>query len=259
MVSDEAAAARGLTAPSKLLLLLEGRAVGELAALYALWPLLRLAPRGDGHPVMVLPGMGADDFSTRPLRRFLMGRGYRVHGWRAGRNTGSEHIAGPLMRRLRHLRDRYAQPVSLIGWSLGGFYARELAKRMPDDVRQVITLGTPFAAPAKASNVWRLYEWFSGRKAEDDATRLDFLRAPPPVPCTSIYSRDDGIVAWRGCLLAPGPQAENIGVRGSHFGLGHNPLALYAIADRLAQPARHWHPFKRKGWLAMLYPDPLRP
>ncbi|MGH8530049.1 MAG: esterase/lipase family protein [Nevskiales bacterium] len=247
-----------ITAPSKALLLLEGRAVWELGALYALWPLLRLAPRGDGHPVMVLPGMGAGDFSTRPLRRFLRDRGYRAHGWRAGRNIGSEAIAGRLMHRLRHLRNRYARPVSLIGWSLGGYYARELARRMPDDVRLVITLGTPFAAPAKASNVWALYEYLSGRKAEDDAARLAFLREAPPAPFTSIYSRSDGIVAWQGCLEQPGPRAENIEVRGSHSGLGHNPLALYAIAHRLAQPAGQWTPFERRGITALLYPDPQR-
>ncbi len=257
-MTDAMAVNRNIGAPSKLLLLLEGRAVSELGALYALWPLLRLAPRGDGHPVMVLPGMGAGDFSTRPLRRFLRSCGYRTHGWKAGRNTGSEHIAGALMRRLRHLRERSAQPVSLIGWSLGGYYARELAKRMPDDVRQVITLGTPFAAPAHASNVWRLYEWLSGRTAQDDAERLDFLRAPRPVPFTSIYSRSDGIVAWRGCLEKPGPRSENIEIRGSHFGLGHNPLALYAIADRLAQPEGRWSPFERSGMRALFYPDPQR-
>src|SRR5215211_6689071 len=127
-------AAQTLRPPSRTLMFLEGRAIHELGAFLGALPLLSLAPRGDGHPVLVLPGLVASDTSTRPLRSFLKHRGYSVYGWRQGRN------------------------LSLRGWSLGGLYARQLAKMMPDRVRSVITLGSPFAGSPRATNAWRVYE-----------------------------------------------------------------------------------------------------
>jgi pimeloyl-ACP methyl ester carboxylesterase len=221
-------------------------------------PALACAPRGDGHGVLVMPGLGGDELSTRPLRGFLRRLGYRTHDWKLGRNLGPR--AGTmtfLQRRLRTLSKEYEGPISLIGWSLGGLYARELAKAAPDDVRQVITLGSPFTGPRRASNTWRLYEWLSGDRAEEPP-RHDLAEAPP-VPTTCIFTRSDGIVAWQCCVERPGVQAENIEVEGSHFGLGHNPLALYAIADRLAQPAGQWKPFRRNGVRRLFYRDPARP
>jgi pimeloyl-ACP methyl ester carboxylesterase len=230
--------------PSPALLALEGRAWLELAALVPALPFLGRAPVGDGHPVLVFPGWLATDQSTRALRWFLRRRGYHAHGWRLGRNHGpSNDVVEGVVRRLRDLRARHDRRVSLIGWSLGGIYARELARRFPEDVRQVITLATPFRDVA-ATAVTRFYRTLGrGESTPPEETRRR-LRTPPPVPCTSFYSRSDGIVAWQSCLDEEGPLVENLEVRSSHCGMGHHPTVLLAIADRLAQPEGAWrrHP-----------------
>ena len=244
--------------PSRELLLLEIRAIWELTAFFATYPLLRLAPRGDGHPVLVLPGLAASDTSTRPLRTFLKDQGYHAHGWKLGPNHGPRPGAEAKMQaRLAELAERHQRKVSLIGWSLGGVFAREMARRAPQQVRSVITLGSPFAGAPRASNAWKLYERASQR-AVDDWPGRERMKTPPPVPTTAIYSRSDGIVAWQGCREREGPTSENIEVEGSHCGLGHNPAVLYAIADRLAQPEDAWQRFDRTGVKGLIYPDPNR-
>lgn len=233
--------------PARSLLLLEGRALLELAALLPAYPVLRRAPAGDGHAVLVLPGLMASDFSTRALRRFLRDKGYQAHGWKQGRNVGpSEALIAAMIERLVDVQRRSGRKVSLIGWSLGGIYARELAKELPDHVRGVITLGTPFTGHPRATNAWRFFELVSGQSVHDPKM-IAQIRQEPPVPTTSIWSRTDGIVSWRCSVVAPGPLAENIEVHASHVGMGMNPMALYAIADRLAQPAGHWKPFEPHG------------
>jgi pimeloyl-ACP methyl ester carboxylesterase len=233
-----------LAPPSTLLLALEGRAWLELAALVPALPALAAAPRGDGHPVLVLPGFMGDDYSTRALRWFLRDRGYHAHAWRLGRNTGPhDHVVAGLVARLRALHERHGRRVSLVGWSLGGIYARELARAYPDHVRSVITLASPFRDPS-ASVVARLQRLGLVPRAERDRdVPLERLRAPLSVPTTAFYSLTDGIVAWQSCLVDPGPFAENLAVRSSHCGMGHHPTVLLAIADRLAQPEGAWRPF----------------
>ena len=236
-----------LRPPNAFLLMLEGRAFWELGAMIASTPWLRRLPRGDGHPVLVFPGMGANDFTTVPLRNVLNGLGYTTQAWGQGFNFGPRD--GVLKRcadDVRALADKHGQPVSLIGWSLGGLYAREMAKELPDHTRCVITLGTPFSGHPRATNAWRIFEMLSGQKAHDPEM-IARLRTPPPVPTTSIYSRTDGIVSWQCSLNEPGPLVENIEVQASHTGMGMNPLALYAIADRLVQPAGEWRPFDASG------------
>ena len=252
------AAADPAAPPSRQLLMLELRAIMEMGAFFSTYPLLRMGPRGDDHPVMVLPGLAASDTSTRPLRAFLMDRGYSAHGWKLGPNHGPLPGAEEAMQeRLAELFQRYGQKVSLVGWSLGGIFARELAKRAPNQVRCVITLGSPFAGAPRASNAWKLYERVSGRGVDDLEARTR-RRVAPPVPATAIYSRTDGIVAWQGCLEDEGPLTENIEVEGSHCGLGHNPVVLHAVADRLAQPEGRWRPFDRSGIKGLIYRDPQR-
>ncbi len=230
--------------PSPFLTAFEGRAWLELASVVPALPILDRAPIGDGHPVLVLPGWLADDVSTRTLRWFLRRRGYHVHGWRLGRNVGAtEAIVAALGKRFRTLRARHERRLSVVGWSLGGIYARELGRRFPDDVRQVITLGSPFADPS-ATTPARLYRAVFGASSDGRPRLAD----PLPVPATSIYSRSDGVVAWRSCLDTPGPQRENVEVWSSHCGLGHHPAALLVVADRLAQPEGAWRPFVPGGW-----------
>lgn len=239
--------------------LLEGRALFELGAMVWLYPWLRHAPAGDGHPVLVLPGFLANGSSTLPLRQFLKSLGYAAHTWKMGRNLGGVgEKEERLLGRLRELRRRYGRKVSVIGWSLGGMYARELAWMAPGDVRLVITLGSPFRHHTGTA-VTLLYEDVSGQRvAHMDPRLLKRLSQPPPVPSTSIYTRSDGVVHWRCSLEHPAPTTENIRVHGSHCGLGHNPMALWAIADRLALPEGGWRPFERNALRRFAYPVPDR-
>lgn len=239
--------------PGPLLQLLETRAWLEASVSLALLPAWRLAPRGDGHPVIVLPGLGASDESTRILRGFLRSRDFTAVGWGQGRNLGFRRgVLAAVRARIIGLADEHRQKVSLVGWSLGGIFARELAKEVPERVRQVITLASPFTGHPRATNAFRLYEWMSGHRIGAGDVH-EPLREPPSVPTTSIWSRTDGIVSWRCSVEREQCFVENIEINASHFGIGAHPLALYAIADRLAQPEGEWRPFHREGWRALAY------
>ena len=236
-----------IRAPGALLVALEGRAPWEFAASVVAAPWLRRLPRGDGHRVLVLPGLAANDLTTLPMRAFLKDRGYDALPWEQGLNLGPRPgVLEALRERVRALHAIDGAKVSLLGWSLGGVYARELAKEMPEMVRCVITLGSPFAGPPQATNAWWLFEKVSGHP-EPDAAMQAALRVAPPVPTTSIYSRTDGIVAWQCSLNPPGPLAENIELHASHIGLGLNPLAMVAIVDRLGQDPKRWRRFDTSG------------
>jgi pimeloyl-ACP methyl ester carboxylesterase len=259
MSDDSPSVAPAVRAPGLFKLLLEARAPLEYAASLAAAPWLLSAPRGDGHPVMVYPGFLASDLSTRPLRRLLQTLGHDVTGWRQGRNLGPRgDTMEQALQQIRFQHGRGGRKVSLVGWSLGGLYARELAKRAPEAVRCVVTLGSPFAGPRRANNAWRTYEWLHRHRPETPSDEYEDLLRPPPVPTTSIFSRSDGVVAWQCSVEEAGPMSESIEVRASHLGLGVNPLALYALADRLAQPEGAWRPFDRSGARRLLYPDPQR-
>jgi len=242
-----------IKAPGALLMALEGRAPWEFAASIAATPFLRKLPRGDGHRVLVLPGLAANDLTTLPMRTFLRDRGYAALPWEQGLNLGPRPgVLEALRDRVRALHAIDQSPISLVGWSLGGVYARELAKEVPESVRCVITLGSPFAGPPQATNAWWLFERVSGHP-QPDAAMQAALREAPPVPTTSIYSRTDGIVAWQCSLNPRGPLAENIEVHASHIGLGLNPLAMMAIADRLAQDPARWRPFDSSGLRGLFF------
>jgi len=242
--------------PATVLLLLEAqRAMFEAATLLPASPLLRRAPRGDGHPVLVLPGFGASDRSTGVLRRYLEGLGYGVHPWTFGRNLGPRgDLPQRLGARLAELQQKGERKVSLVGWSLGGIYAREMARRMPQYVRQVITLGSPFRGGGRPTNVGRIIRALTGANMRErgPAWMADIAK-PPPVPSTAIFSRTDGIAAWRACIEMEAPNTDNIEVIGSHCGLGFNPVVLYAIADRLAQDEDGWSTFDRSGIRRLFY------
>src|SRR5256714_11310276 len=180
------ATAQAVRPPSRALMFLEARAIHELGAFIGALPLLSLAPKGDGHPVLVLPGLVASDSSTRPLRGFLRNYGYAVCGWRQGRNLGlREGVQRAMVDLVQELNDTHGRKVSLVGWSLGGVYARQLAKMMPDRVRSVLTLGSPFASSPKATNAWRVYEMASGRRADQEDGRFGGCHSgTPPGPTT---------------------------------------------------------------------------
>ena len=185
-----------------------------------------------------------------------------MSGWNQSYNFGPR--AGVLQEARRQVKAKFAESgkrVSPIGWSLGGIYARELANELADCVRSVIMPGTPFSGSHKSTNAWRIYELTSGRKVEHETALFD-LPTAPPVPTTSVYTRTDGVVAWQASLQAPSkanPHTENVEVYASHIGLGVNPTAWWAVADRLAQAEGQWKHFERKGGLhGLVLPNPAR-
>jgi pimeloyl-ACP methyl ester carboxylesterase len=252
--SDVPAAGR-LRPPGLGLLLAEVRGIFEFNASLLLSPLLMRAPKGDGHPVLTLPGFLASDLSMAPMRRYLKELGYDTYAWRMGRNIGGvSRMRAALRDRLVEIHSATGRKVSIVGWSLGGVYARDLALQAPDMVRYVMTLGSPFAGDVRATNATRLYEALSGEVVEDNSELRRSIAGDLPVPTTSIYSRADGVVNWQTCLLRPSDTAENIEVYlASHVGLGVNAAALWAVADRLAQTEGEFKQFDRSGPFALAY------
>jgi pimeloyl-ACP methyl ester carboxylesterase len=236
------------------------RGIFELNASLMMSPLLMRAPRGDGHPVLALPGFLASDLSMAPLRRYLTELGYDAHAWQMGRNLGGiSRLREALRERLAAIHASTGRKVGLIGWSLGGVYARDLALHAPELVRYVVTLGSPFANDVRATNATKLYEMLSGETVGGDPELLEAIAGDLPMPATSIFSRADGVVNWRTCLLRPSATAENIEVYlASHVGLGVNPAVLWAVADRLAQREGQFSQFDRSGPFAIAYAPPER-
>jgi pimeloyl-ACP methyl ester carboxylesterase len=246
--------------PAPVLSLLESRAVFELGAAVAASPLLRMLGRGDRHPVLILPGFLAGDPSTAPLRSVLRSQGYWTHGWQLGRNLGpTPDVVDGLVARLSSLHERHERPVSVVGWSLGGIYARRLARRSPHMVRQVITLGSPFRIQELGgrSAVSAFYDRLRPAHAVGlEQVAIDDHEVPAEIPVTAVYTRTDGVVRWWQCIEQVGDRRENIEVRGSHSGLGFNPAVIYAISDRLSQPAGEWRPFRPPPGSGALFPPP---
>jgi hypothetical protein len=209
-------------------------------------------PSGDGHPVVVFPGLAANHHSIGSMLRLCKRLGYAACDWGLGINKGPRGELDAWMDELAlhvaALGAPHRKAMSLVGVSLGGIYAREVAKRLPGRVRQVITVGTPFAGRAEHTNVAWLYRLINGRAPHFDDALLTRLRASPDVPTTSVFSRSDGVVAWQACLHEEGTRhTENIEVASSHCGLGWNAHVLSIIADRLHQPEGAWRPYAQSG------------
>jgi pimeloyl-ACP methyl ester carboxylesterase len=251
--------APGGAGPSIPLYLTEpARGLADLAFLPLAAGWLASAPRGDGHGVLVLPGLLASDMSTTLLRRYASWLGYDVHGWQLGRNVGpTSRVLDELPRELAGLAERTGGPVSVIGWSLGGIYARELAREHPEHIRRVITLGSPFAlTDARQSRADGVYRRHSSQHAATRVPTWDQLARPIAVPSTAIYSRRDGIVSWPTCIEPETALHENVEVRCGHLGFGVDPATLWVIADRLALPPGQQRPFRPPALLRALYPPP---
>ncbi len=205
-------------------------------------------PKGDGHPVVIFPGLASDTRSTGPLRNFLLELGYTAYDWGRGFNAGPQGDIGEWLRELaedvQEMVSLHKEGVTLVGWSLGGIYAREVSKHIKPAVRQVITIGSPFAGEPEQTNVGLLWRLVNGRPMRLDETLRERLQTAPDVPTTSIYSRSDGVVAWQACIQSGGARhVENIEVEGSHCGMCWNPAVLQIIADRLHQPMNAWKRF----------------
>lgn len=204
---------------------------------------------GDGHPVVVYPGLGAGALNTSQLRSYLHACNFDAHDWELGVNTGPEGVfddwLAALVERVRALHELHDRKVSLVGWSLGGVYAREVARCAPASVRQVITLATPFHSLAGGNHAGTIFKLLGGDTSRLTPQLQARLRERPPVPSTSIYSRSDGVVSWRGCLQEPAPGVENVAVHASHLGMPTHPDVLRIVADRLALPEGGWRPYRR--------------
>jgi len=232
----------------------------EMGALSMSWPMLCNLRRGDGHTVMLLPGFLASDQSTKLMRRYLQCMGYSSVGWDLGRNTGHfDLMASRLPETFLDIVEQAGEKISLIGQSLGGVFARELARLYPDRVRQVISLGSPIRmdkSDAVASIVARMFEQSTGMTPEEMRDALEFFdeNESPPVPMTAIYSKGDGIVHWEGCMEKfEDKMTQNIRVFGSHCGMAFNPSIYHIIADRLAQPENGWEKYQRPAALSAVY------
>lgn len=225
------------------------RAAADVVQFWAALPSLAVGHPGDGHGVLVIPGLMAGDHSTVGIRAVLSMRGYDAQPWGQGPNVGpTSRVVKGTFAALDRLCESTGRPVSVVGWSLGGFFARELARHRPDQVRQVVTMGTPIQLRTEddpgASRVGWIYEalrpfhsaFFDGVPREEHLPDLS-------VPITRIYSRHDGIVPWRACLGADSPRSENVAVAASHTGMGFHPGTLRVLLDRLGQPAGTWRPY----------------
>jgi len=232
------------------------RAWLEASSLLGQWWWARGLAPGDGHPVLVIPGFAGDDSYNRPLIAFLRKRGYHAVGWKQGRNMGHSSLDPKhLGMRLQKLHEHEGRKVSLIGHSLGGVFAREAARRHPERVRQVISLGSPIGdCRDEASGLNLVYRQLNRRPGQTDESRW---HVAPPVPTTAVYTKGDGVLDWRVCLQSAGHRStENIEVCGSHNGLTLNPMVWLLLCERLAIPESDWRPFKAGGLLRLMYPAP---
>ena len=242
-------------APSRALLFLEApRAIAEYAASRAIDLVGIRNPSGAGRPVLVIPGFQATDRMTGRLRGHLKQHDFNAHGWGQGANIGltDKRIDG-LIERFESLHKQYDEPVSIVGWSFGGVLARWLAHTYPDDVRQIVCLGSPWRAEGEKTRATAMFERSRRKHGLSDRARpmVDLLRGPVPVPVTAVFSKTDGITSWHGCAVDPAvtPPAENIVVPSSHVGLVANPLVLDVVVDRLTQDPLNWQPFSWRSAL----------
>jgi pimeloyl-ACP methyl ester carboxylesterase len=242
----------------------EWRALLEMAVLPSMLPVLMSMPRGDGHPVLLLPGFMADEGTLVALKTYLRNRGYAVEAWGFGRNVGFQNKhAQALEQKIRYMHHQSGRTVSLVGWSLGGVFALYGAHQATECVRTVITLGSPVSVDPEGSNspafVKALYRMIAhplGPAAHVMQPRAKKLREMKslPVPMSCLYSISDGVVPAQEATIDGDPALhENIRVFGSHTGLGFNAMVLAIVADRLAQPEGQWQPFKPTGLLGTVY------
>lgn len=221
--------------PSLLLYFTEGvRAlIDYFRGLFFVWA-YSFQKIGQGQPVLALPGLLCTDFTTQFLRRFINRLGFTAYGWEHGRNLGHFTDLDYLNQRVNEIYQKHNQKITLIGWSMGGIYARELAKQRPEMFNQVITMGSPFANIFAPNNVTWIYNILNDPNSIDP----NFVKAipnPAPVPTTAIYSKQDGVVPWEACQeIVSDKIHHNLEVKGSHCGLGLNPDVLQIVAEKLA-------------------------
>lgn len=236
------------------------RACLNFASISLSGPFLKGIPKGNGQPVLVLPGFLTGDSSTEVLRRTLKGLGYTVYGWKLGVNLGPKrHTLFAMETLLEDIAWKHGyEKIAIVGQSLGGIYARILAHKYPDLVRQVITLGSPYRVDG-ADKTWlsSVFRTLMGKQYREAMAQMaELVEKRLPVPTTSVYSRLDGVVPWQACIERPGSISENVEVYAAHCGMGMHSPTIRVIADRLAQDEYSWRPF-RPGYLSrVVYPKP---
>jgi len=223
-----------LEAPDPSSAIRELRSLLELPRLLFRFPELARQPRGNGQPVLILPGYGSGDVSTAFLKGYLRLLGYRARGWGLGRNNGNAAELLPrILKRVASLSRRSNCKVHLIGWSFGGYLARELARERGDLIGQVVTLGTPVVGGPKYTVFAKRFQ-SRGMDVEAMADAIEIRnKVSICTPVIAIYSRRDGIVAWKACIDSNGTNVEHIEVGTTHFGFGFSAEVYKIIAQRL--------------------------
>ena len=190
---------------------------------------------GDGRAALVIPGLTTGDISTTLLRRTLAKRGFRPEGWRQGMNTGADAAKlKALEMRVAQLRRQTGKPIVVIGWSLGGLYARVLAHRLPDDIDMVVTVASPFSGDRRANRAWKLYEAINDHTV-DNPPFAEQVSQKPPVPTIAVWSASDGIVAPECCRGEAGEADYTLRIDAPHFTLGTSATCIEAILAQMAQ------------------------
>jgi len=234
-----------LKIPHNISLICDTRFIFEMGEYLLSLPELKSKHTGNNDIILVLPGFLTGDFCTSPMRTFLNSIGFNAKGWNLGINMGptNEVMAG-VTDRIKYLNDKYGKQISIVGWSLGGIYAREISKRIPDSIKQVITLGTPFNG-LNASNIIEYFEE-NGINGLDTLTpnAVNQLHVSPPMPYMSIYSKSDELIHWKSCVVNDhSSMSESFEIDSSHFGLCHNPSTIDIVANRLSQDIENWKPY----------------
>jgi pimeloyl-ACP methyl ester carboxylesterase len=233
-MDDETAGA--LPEPGPADLWKEALALRELPFALAALPRLASAPRGDGGPVLVLPGFGASDASTLALRGVLRWLGHDARGWGLGTNGGDLRVLVPRVVALAaRLADERGRALRLVGWSLGGVIAREVARERPDLAERVVTMGSPVVGGPKYTAAARTYRRRGFDLDAIERTAAERERVPIRRPITAIYSKSDGIVAWQACVDRTSPDVEHVEVTATHLGMGFDPRVQRIVAERLAR------------------------
>lgn len=224
--------------PGMMLRLLEGRAAAEAGQLMLQLPVLRLlARRGRGEPVLVLPGFMADDTSTVMLRRFLNDIGYRARGWGLGVNRHRMlDFLAPVSELVADIARDNDHPALLVGWSRGGIIAREVARDRPEIVSKVITIGTPVKGGVSVSSIGNWVRRETGLTPQEMSRLLrERQKRRIRVPVRAIYSKLDGVVAWRACIDDMNPDVEHFEISGSHTGMGFSAEVFRLLPNLLKE------------------------